>query len=167
MKADVILNQVIPVSGKRTAIYQILARVWLPSLVGGLILAPLFVIGLGRQLHDGRFHQTWSGEVAAQIAEGGAQPRWLSGMNGGLGSPAMFFYPVLPYAVPVLARSSPGGAGLDASHSLALGVLVAMGVAGFAMNGLLRQFVRPGAALAGALLYVTLPGSAVDDGSGQ
>jgi hypothetical protein len=130
-------------------------------------IVPLLLIGFGQQLHDGRFHQTWSGQVVAQLAEGGAQPRWLEGMNGGLGSPAMFFYPVLPYAVPVLARSSPGGAGLDASHSLALGVLVAMGVAGFAMNGLLRQFVRPGAALAGALLYVTLPGSAVDDGSGQ
>ena len=153
MKVDVVSNRFNPVPRKRTAIYQIFARYWLPSFIGGFIVAPLLGIGFEWQLHDGRVHQTWCGEVTEQIKEGGAQPRWLSGMNGGVGSPAMFFYPTLPYAVPVLGRV----AGSDAGHSLALGVLGAMAVAGLGMRALLRQFVRPGAALAGALLYVTAP----------
>jgi|GEM_PF-647696 len=118
-----------------------------------LAVVPLLLIGLGQQLHDGRYHQLWCGQVAGQLIGGEGLPHWLSGMNGGLGSPAMFFYPTLPYAIPVLGRV----AGADAGHSLALGVLGAMAVAGLSMRSLLRQFVRPGAALAGSLLYVTAP----------
>jgi hypothetical protein len=123
----------------------------LPVLVL-LALLPLVLVGFSVRLHDGRIHQIWSGQAAGTIAEAGGYPRWLSGMNGGLGSPAMFYYPVLPYlvAVPTLPV-------FGAAKVLAFGVVLSAVIAGFAIWRLLRRFVQPSAALAGAVLYVTAP----------
>ena len=43
------------------------------------------------------FHASWYAHVSAQLAAGELYPRWLAGMNAGLGSPAFYHYPALPY----------------------------------------------------------------------
>lgn len=116
-------------------------------------LLPVMLLGFGVGLHDGRIHQIWSGQFAEAFLEvGGYYPRWLRGLNDGLGSPTMFFYPVLPY-LPTI----PGHRILGVGHLLAFGVLVSATIAGFAMQRLLQQFVQRSTSLAGAALYVTAP----------
>ncbi len=136
--------------GCRSAVKPGLAH-WLvvPALLAWL---PLLFLGFPVLLQDGQIHQVWNGQVAQALTESGGYPRWLPGMNGGLGSPAMFYYPVLPYlaAVPVLPVRGE-------AQALGTGAVVASVIAWLGMWRLLRRFVQPWAALAGAALYVIAP----------
>src|SRR5216684_7565319 len=64
-----------------------------------LFSLPLLFYGFPVSTHDGRLHRMWLSNFQAQLWAGEAYPRWLQGMNGGLGSPAFFFYPPVPYFI--------------------------------------------------------------------
>lgn len=124
---------------------------WLVALLLAAMPAVLF-LGFTNDLHDGRIHQVWGDQVARAIASGGGYPRWFEGMNGGLGSPTMFFYPLLPYlaAVPIVPV-------FGAGKALALGAAISVVVGAVAMKWLLQGFVRASTAWSGATLYVIAP----------
>ena len=71
------------------------------------------------------FHLRWSKHFAEQFWSGELYPRWLMGMNAGLGSPTFFFYTPIPYYFtsllhPLFASDPQGWHQLGLSASFAL-----------------------------------------------
>src|SRR6058998_2871942 len=66
---------------------------------GALLGAPVLLFGFPNPTHDGQIHEVWCSNVAAQLWSGDFYPRWLEDLNGGLGSPAFFFYPPVPFLI--------------------------------------------------------------------
>jgi uncharacterized membrane protein len=81
-------------------------RVWLAPLILTLAAAaftlPMLWNGFLPSSWNGRLHESWYGHFSQQFWAGEAYPRWLSGMNEGLGSPVFFYYPPLPYWITCL-----------------------------------------------------------------
>src|SRR5205823_6430575 len=92
----------------------------------GLVLTlPVLILGVPFLSDDAGFHAVWYTHFSHQLWAGDLYPRWLAGMNGGLGSPVFFFYPPLPYFLTSILRpffrSDPQGwHQLGVSASLAL-----------------------------------------------
>lgn len=118
---------------------------------------PLIIYGLKPNLHDAWIHRLWCEEVTSVLYPFQGYPRWLLGMNGGLGSPAMFFYPALPYVIPAISQILFEKAGLNIASSLGIGAISALFIAGFGMRQLLLTIVSPIPALISAALYVASP----------
>jgi Bacterial membrane protein YfhO len=107
--------------------------------------------------HDSVEHLSQYRCFAAQLWSGEADPRWLVGMNSGLGSPDLFVYGPLPYYAASLFRIftlSPG----KESRELAISVWIALALSGLFTYLWTYEMVgqRPAAVLA-ALLYMFLP----------
>lgn len=62
----------------------------------GFLLTFTPLIGGVIEAHDVLFHFNWSKYFSQQFWSGELYPRWLLGMNSGLGSPSFFFYPPIP-----------------------------------------------------------------------
>ena len=61
-----------------------------------LLALPVLIHGPMVQGHDTYEHLNFSRHFAEQFWAGEWYPRWLIGMNHGLGSPTLFVYPPLP-----------------------------------------------------------------------
>lgn len=123
------------------------------GLLAGL---PMMLRGFWPALHDARFHAVWYTNFSGQFWQGDWYPRWLMDLNGGLGSPAFYYYPPVPYFFTSLLRPLFGG---DAAgwHQLGAGAVLALVVSGLGMWWWLRRLVAPVPALAGALAYLLAP----------
>jgi hypothetical protein len=128
----------------------------LAALVAILLCLPLLLYGFPRQAHDSWRHIAWYIQVSEQVWGGELYPRWLLGMNSGLGSPAFFYYPPLPalLASPLRALVPGDPFGWHALGLAAALLLLASGVAAYAW---LRELVAPGPAVVGPLLYMGHP----------
>ncbi len=92
-------------------------------------------------------HQLWAGEW---------YPRWLDGMNGGLGSPVFFFYPPLPYYFTALLKplfhADPEG-----WHQLGVAASMAVILSGFSTYSWLKRIGGSTPALVAAIVYMGAP----------
>jgi hypothetical protein len=125
-------------------------------VIGTLICVwPLLVFGFPAGAWDVRFHVLYAEEVLQEIGQGVLFPRWLPGLNNGLGAPTFFYYGPVPYLLSsltaVIAWSHDGLVLLALAGTL---VMVASGLAFFAWA---RQVVPPWPAALGALTYGALP----------
>lgn len=105
---------------------------------------------------DVLIHLLWSSNFSQQLWAGEWYPRWLDGMNGGLGSPVFFFYPPLPYYFTALLKpffhADPEG-----WHQLGTAASMAVIVSGFSAYGWLRKIGGATAALVAAIVYMSAP----------
>jgi hypothetical protein len=110
-----------------------------------------YVIG-----HDTLSHLIMSRHFVDQLWAGDLYPRWLSGMNAGLGSPVFQFYGPVPYYFtalfrPMLSQDPEGW------HQLGLAASLAVIASGFTAYAWLKRMVGERAALIGAVLYMSAP----------
>ncbi len=126
-------------------------------VVGLLVSWPVLMHGAPDLSHDGVDHARWAKQFATQFWQGDLYPRWFTNVNGGLGGPSGFFYPPLTSYVsalfwPFMAARDPGG-WLVAGYAIVVGEILS-GITAYLW---LRSITRPGAALLGAVVYVTAP----------
>jgi hypothetical protein len=110
------------------------------GIFGGDVLSHLI---MARHFVD----QLWAGDL---------YPRWLSGMNAGLGSPVFQFYGPVPYYVTALFRPLLNH---DPEGWLQLGLAASLAViaSGFTAYAWLNRLAGERAALVGAVLYMSAP----------
>ncbi len=123
----------------------------------GLVLTlPTLIYGYPAYGHDSLNHLIRYLHFSAQLWDGELYPRWLSGMNLGLGAPAMFFYPPVAYYATSLLRpllgSDPFG-----WYQLAVAATLALIASGAAAYLWLATMVGRRAALIAAVFYMALP----------
>lgn len=126
-------------------------------IVAVALLAGIPVLRFGIPLgHDAAEHLSWYQCFIAQLGAGELYPRWLQGMNGGLGSPDLFVYSPLPYYAaavfhPFIGR---GREIYDLGFSIA-GAIIAAGLAAyFWFRQLAPERLIPAL---GALVYLGIP----------
>ncbi|MCB0714147.1 MAG: YfhO family protein [Ignavibacteriae bacterium] len=126
-------------------------------LFGLLLSLPLLLWGFPLQSHDGLVHPNWMRYFSEQFWRGELYPRWLTGINGYLGSPAFFNYAPFPYYVgSFIAPLIPG----DPYKLYTLGITCALLLTGSGLACFLwLKQVAPsrGAALIGSLFYMVAP----------
>lgn len=120
-----------------------------------IVLAlPMLLYGPLIDGHDTHEHLNYIRHFSVQFWQGDWYPRWLMGMNAGLGSPTYFVFPPLPayacVALDPLARLLRVNA-FDAAAFLAL-VISGMGIFLWLQTGVDRKI-----ALGCALLYMVMP----------
>ena len=126
-------------------------------LAGMILTAPVLIYGIPFFSDDAvTHHAVWYVEFSQQLWAGDLYPRWLMGMNNGLGSPVFFYYPPVPFFVTSLLRpffreDSHGWYQLGIS---ACAALIASGACAYAW---LKQMVGRNSALAAAVLYMATP----------
>lgn len=123
--------------------------------VGLMLTLPAFWSGnlLGA---DSLSHLVMSRQFINQLANGELYPRWLAGLNDGLGSPVMFFYGPVAYFITALFHPLVGS-DPEGWHQLALAASLAVIASGFAAYAWLRSLASANAALITALLYMAEP----------
>ena len=124
--------------------------------VGVLLATPAIFQGLPTTSYDGWIHSQWASAFGKQFWGGELYPRWLTDLNGGLGSPAFFYYPPLPFWTTSLLQKALTH---DAHSWHALGVsagcaLILSGV--FALLWL-RRLTDFWPAAVGAVAYMLIP----------
>lgn len=133
-----------------------LAPAFAVAVVGALAALPALIYGLPA-VGDSVYHASWYRNFAAQFWAGELYPRWLAGMNAGLGSPTFFFYAPVPFHIasllkPLLPADAYGLRNLGAECWLAI---VASGLAAYVW--LKKVCDSRAAAAIGASLYVLAP----------
>jgi hypothetical protein len=123
--------------------------------VAALALAiPMLIYGPMLQGHDTFEHLNYSRHFSEQFWHGELYPRWLMGMNHGLGSPSLFVYPPLPSYVYTLLQPAGRLLHFDAFKMEEFIALFGSGVCAFLW---LSTIVNRGAALVTAALYMLMP----------
>lgn len=105
---------------------------------------------------DSLNHLIMSRHFVDQLWSGDFYPRWLFGMNAGLGSPVFQFYGPVPYYITALFRPLLGH---DPEGWLQLGLAASLAViaSGFTAYAWLKRLAGERAALIGAVLYMSAP----------
>ena len=126
-------------------------------IAGCVLAAPVLIYGIPFFSDDAvTHHAVWYVHFSEQLWAGDLYPRWLMGMNDGLGSPVFFYYPPVPFFLTSLLRpffhgDSHGWYQLGLSASAAL---IASGLCAYVW---LKQMVDGNSALAAAVLYMSTP----------
>jgi hypothetical protein len=128
----------------------------LAVVAAGLACAwPIFRNGYPAGSWDVRFHFLYAEEFLRELRGGTLLPRWLPGLDGGLGAPTFYYYGLVPYYVTSLAGLLTGRSdGLFLLGAAAVTMIVGSGLSTYAW---LRIWVGPWPAAAGAALYMALP----------
>lgn len=118
--------------------------------------------GFPQYAHDSWIHYEWSYNFAKQFWQGELYPRWLTDKNGGLGSPAFYFYPPVPYFITsILKIISP-----DIENcSRTLGISVAAGIVLSAIFffKLMKRYTSESIAALSAACYLLIPYHLLED----
>lgn len=105
---------------------------------------------------DTVFHASWYRHFSEQFWAGELYPRWLAGMNQGLGSPVFFYYPPLShYLTSLLGLFVP--AGDHGLRHLAYGTALSFVASGLACYFWLRGVSTRLGASVGSILYLLAP----------
>ncbi len=131
-------------------------RLLLLTGLGLILTIPCIVYGFPFYGDDSVEHAIYYTHFADQIRAGDFYPRWLQGMNGGLGSPALFYYPPVAYYLTSVFKlffvSDPyGWRQLGMSASLAL---IASGLSVYLW---LKRTLGQNAAFVAAAIYMVMP----------
>jgi hypothetical protein len=126
-------------------------------LGGGLLLAlPLILYDFPQNGHDSAIHVLWYGQFSEQLWAGELYPRWLMDMNGGLGSPALFYYPPVNYYLTSLFK--PFNQENFGWQQLGWSATIALSASGAAAYAWLKRATNSRkAAFGGAVLYMAMP----------
>jgi len=120
-----------------------------------LVLAlPMLINGPMEQGHDTYEHLNYSSHFSEQFWSGEWYPRWLVGMNHGLGTPTLFVYPPLPSYVYTLLVPVGRVLHYDAFRMGEALALFGSGVCAFLW---LNTIAGEAIALASAVLYMLMP----------
>ena len=98
----------------------------------------------------------WSRQFSRLALAGDPYPRWMPASFDGLGSPAFYFYPPLPFFAVTLISGMVGGVA-SAAMQLKLAGLAFFVLSGWSMFAWLRAVTTPGKALIGALVWLAAP----------
>ncbi len=121
-----------------------------------MLLLPTLVLGTLIS-HSSPQNLTWASQFADQFRAGTVYPRWMPDSFDGLGSPAFYFYPPLPFWIDALVSIVTANA-LSVSYRLAVSTTVILFLSGLAMHAwLLRASGKRTAALVGAVAYMAAP----------
>jgi hypothetical protein len=136
---------------------------FLALAVFGVTLAlPAIIYAFPSYTHDGWIHALWLTNFSDQFWGGALYPRWLSNLNGGLGSPAFYYYPPIPYHLTILL--SPFFTHDEQGwRRLGLSAAFALITSGWFAYLWLKQIAGRKAACAAAMLYVAAPYHTVVD----
>jgi hypothetical protein len=126
-------------------------------LLGLLISLPILRHGFPDLSNDGPNHAAWADDFARQLWSGEWYPRWLTDMNGGLGSPDFFFYPPMHVFVsalfrPLMAARDPHGYWISGYSGVLATVL-----SGLTAYAWIRTLTTARAAVIGAAAYMIAP----------
>jgi len=140
------------IRGNRSALFD-----WPVITIAGILLAiPTLLYGFPAYNHDGWVHALWYSHFSEQLWAGEPYPRWLLGLNQGLGSPALFFYQPAPYYFTSLFKPFFG----DDVHGLrqlgASATLAVVASGWFAYLWLCRLVPRTPALIA-SVIYLVMP----------
>lgn len=119
-----------------------------------VLALPMLIYGPMVNGHDTYQHLNFAHYFAQQFYSGDLYPRWLLGMNHGLGSPSLFVYP--PLVSYVCTFLSPAGKAFHFSAFNA-GAFLALLSSGFTAFLWMRTLVSRSVALAVAVLYMLMP----------
>lgn len=121
-----------------------------------LLLSPTLVLGTLIS-HSSPQNLAWAGQFAEQVRAGILYPRWMPESFDGLGSPAFYFYPPLPFWIDALVSIVTVNA-LTVPYRLAVSTTAILFLSGLTMRAwLLRASGKQAAALAGAVAYMAAP----------
>ena len=117
----------------------------LPSLVLGTLIS-----------HSSPQNLTWAAQFAEQVRAGVLYPRWMPDSFEGLGSPAFYFYPPLPFWADALVSIVTANV-MPVPYRLAVTSTLILFASGLAMHAWLQQQTESApAALWGALAYMAI-----------
>lgn len=124
---------------------------------GFVLTIPVLIYGIPFFSDDGvTHHAVWYTHFSEQLWAGNLYPRWLMGMNGGLGSPVFFYYPPLPYFLTSLLKPFfPGD--LYGWHQLGVSASLALTASGLCAYLWLKEMTMRSSALVAAVLYMATP----------
>ena len=116
------------------------------------IMLPVWVRGFPAGF-DAVRHYRWTSQYIDALGDGALYPRWLPGANEGQGSPAIIYYPPLPFYVAAafsfVTRNTLAGMSLSCWLALAL--------SGLTMYAFSRSLGSPSLRFAAASLYMMAP----------
>ncbi len=120
---------------------------WATLLISGLIVSG------GPMGDDALIHYRWAVEFIHAFSDGGFYPRWFSEANWGQGSPAMLYYPPLPFYIvavcSIFVRSFPA--------AIVIGCWLAFLVSGLTMYSFSRTLLSRKMSLIATLVYLSIP----------
>jgi len=102
-----------------------------------LLLSPTLVLGTLIS-HSSPQNLTWASQFADQFRAGILYPRWMPDSFDGLGSPAFYFYPPLPFWIDAVVSVITANA-LSVSYRLAASTIVILFLSGLAMRAWLLR----------------------------
>lgn len=121
-----------------------------------MLLAPTLVLGTLIS-HSSPQNLIWASQFADQVRAGILYPRWMPESFDGLGSPAFYFYPPLPFWIDALVSVVTANV-LSVPYRLAVTTTVILFLSGLAMHAwLLKTSGKRTAALVGAVAYMAAP----------
>jgi uncharacterized membrane protein len=124
--------------------------------VSVVLCLPTFRRGLPYGM-DSSEHLSWYRCFAEQLSSGELYPRWLLGMNAGLGSPDFFVYGPLPYYAAFVFRIFTRGPGRE-TWELGMSILLAVVFSGVAAYVWLKHLgCTRFAATTAAIIYMSAP----------
>jgi hypothetical protein len=130
--------------------------VFVLAAAAALLLSPSLILGTLIS-HSSPQNLTWASQFAEQVRAGVLYPRWMPESFDGLGSPAFYFYPPLPFWIDALVSVVTANA-LSVSYRLAVSTTVILFLSGLSMHvWLLRVSGKRTAALVGAIAYMAAP----------
>ena len=143
-------------SGERTSSkLENLGPILIVFAVSLLLTIPILRSGIPLG-YDSAEHLSWYRCFVAQLWAGELYPRWLQGMNAGLGSPDLFVYSPLPYYAAALFHvfMAPG----QEVYELGFSMVAALFLGGAGAYLWLKQLVGSRrAACIGAVVYMAAP----------
>jgi hypothetical protein len=126
------------------------------AIAAVLLLSPSLILGTLIS-HSSPQNLTWAAQFAEQVRAGILYPRWMPDSFDGLGSPAFYFYPPLPFWIDALVSIVTANA-LSVPYRLAVSTAVILFLSGLSMRAwLLRVSGKRTAALIGAIAYMAAP----------
>jgi hypothetical protein len=135
---------------------SVVAHYTIIILIGLLGTLPTIVYGFPDVADDTVNHVLWYTHFSKQLWSGEIYPRWLLGMNGGLGSPSLFFYGPISYYATSIFHPFFGDEG-EGSKQLGSSAGVALVLSGIFAYGWLKTMAGKKAALVGAIVYMIIP----------
>ena len=124
---------------------------------GSIFTVPAIIYGIPFLSDDGvSHHALWYTHFSTQLWAGDLYPRWLMGMNEGLGSPVFYYYPPVPFFLTSLLKPF-FPADLHGWHQLGLSASLALIASGFCAYLWLKDLTDSNSALVAAVLYMAMP----------
>jgi 6-pyruvoyl-tetrahydropterin synthase related domain len=131
-----------------------ISNLWIIGVAAVVLAVPMLGYGPMPQGHDTDEHLNFARYFGEQFWGGEWYPRWLIGMNHGLGSPTFFVYPPLPSYVCALLQPVAKVCHFNAFNMGEFLALFASGICAFLW---LNTMASRRVALAGAVLYMLAP----------